>query len=418
MISLSVASFGDVGEQQGFSVPASRRVGLQTAFLAVTACSPVNAIGDLSLNLKGRTACVTGGSRGIGRGIAVGLGEAGATVFITGRSQEGIAKTAEYVNAAGGRGIPIQCDHAVDSSVKQLFEDIGAQTGGTLDILVNNAFQDPSLRDAKTDALLSRGAKFFELPLDVWDDVHRVGLRSAYTASYFAAPLMIKSSSTGQRPFLCVTSAPAAVTYYFATAYGVSKAAEDRLIRDLNVELAPLGIDCVSFWPGVVYTETVKRLYETGDVARLERVTGGLDPNDVCESPLLTGRVIARFAADPSVRKVPYISPEGLAGRICVVAEGAKAFNLRDGGFPGTTAAALYGPDRRPAPSLRSLGYLGPVILKTSLPESLKWLGAKDGPFATLGRDVVVPFELMAKDPRTEDPRKEDLDIWLKRAQS
>merc|ERR1711957_406285 len=104
--------------------------------------------------------------------------------------------------------------------------------------------------------------------------------------------------------------------------------------RDMQVELGPLGIDCVSFWPGVVYTESVQRMYETNDVARIERVTGGMNPDLICESPLLAGRVIARMAADSDSRKPPYISPEGLTGRICVIAEGAKAFNIRDGGLP------------------------------------------------------------------------------------
>jgi len=326
---------------------------------------------------------------------------------VTGRREKAIAETAELVTQAGGKGVPILCDHSDDAQVQRAFEEIAKQSDGKLDILVNNAFQDPALRDKETDALLERGAKFYELPLQVWDDVHRVGLRSHYTASYFAAPLLRKAATSGWRPLLCVTSAPAAVTYYYAAAYGVAKAASDRLVRDLQVELGPLGIDCVSIWPGVVYTETVQRLFETGDTLRINRVTGGADPNVVCESPLLTGRVIGRLAADPANRKPPYISPEGLTGRVCVVAEGAEVFGIRDGGLPGTVAATLYGKDRRPPPSIRSLGYLATIFLKDKLPESLQWLAEQDGPLAR--RDVKVPFEIMAQDPRTEDPRKQDL---------
>mmetsp|Transcript_9909 Transcript_9909/g.26164 ORF Transcript_9909/g.26164 Transcript_9909/m.26164 type:complete len:495 (+) Transcript_9909:45-1529(+) len=358
-------------------------------------------------SLQGRFACVTGASRGIGKGIAVGLGELGATVFVTGRREKAIAETAELVTQAGGKGIPLQCDHSDDTQVQRAFEEIAKQTGGKLDILVNNAFQDPALRDKETDALLEKGAKFYELPLQVWDDVHRVGLRSHYTASYFAAPLLAKSATSSWRPLLCVTSAPAAVTYYYAVAYGVAKAASDRLVRDLQVELGPLGIDCVSIWPGVVYTETVQRLFETGDTLRINRVTGGADPDFVCESPLLTGRVIGRLAADPATRKPPYISPDGLTSRVIVVAEGAEAFGIRDGGLPGTVAAALYGKDRRPPPSIRSLGYLATLFLKDKLPGGWQWLAEQDGPLAR--RDIKVPFEIMAQDPRTEDPRKQEL---------
>lgn len=362
-----------------------------------------------SPSLRGRTACVTGASRGIGKGIAVGLGEGGATVFVTGRRKEAIARTAELVTAAGGRGVPLLCDHSDDAQVQRAFAEIGSQTGGKLDILVNNAWQDPGARDPKTDALLSKGAKFYELPIQVWDDVHRVGLRSHYVSSYYATPLLQSAVAPAWRPLICMISAPAAITYYYAVAYGVGKASTDRLARDLQVELGPEGIDCISVWPGVVYTETVQRLYETGDVERLNRVTGGLDPNDICESPLLTGRVVARFGADPDSRHPPYISPDGLTGRVCVVAEGAQAFGIRDGGFPGTVAASLYGPDRKPAPSIRSAGFLGPVILKQNLPDQLKWFAEANGPFATTFRDVKIPFELMARDPRKEDPRKQDL---------
>mmetsp|Transcript_711 Transcript_711/g.1485 ORF Transcript_711/g.1485 Transcript_711/m.1485 type:complete len:510 (+) Transcript_711:53-1582(+) len=401
-------------QSEKWDTPQSRRKSLSALLAGASSPLLLPAEGSLAIDkgapdLKGRTACVTGASRGIGKGIAIALGEAGAKVFVTGRREDAIKATASLVNEAGGVGIPVLCDHGDDAQVQKAFAQIADQTGGKLDILVNNAWQDPGSRSPKIDAQLSEGAKFYELPLSVWDDVHRVGLRSHYVASYYAAPLLLRAVAPGKRPLVAMISAPAAVTYYFAVAYGVGKAGVDRLARDLNVEFAPQGVDCISIWPGVVYTETVQRLYETGDVERLNRVTGGLDPEDVCESPLLTGRVIAKFAAEPQSRAPPYISPEGLTGRVCVVAEGAKDFGLRDGGPPNTVAGSLYGPDRRPAPSIRSAGYLGPVLLKANLPSSLQWLAEKNGPFATTFRDVKIPFEFMAKDPRKEDPRKQDL---------
>ena len=101
------------------------------------------------LELKGKVALVTGASRGVGKGIALGLGEAGATVYVTGRTaEEGtdveklggtVFSTAEEVTAAGGKGIAIHCDHRDDSQVQALFQRVREERG-RLDILVNNAW--------------------------------------------------------------------------------------------------------------------------------------------------------------------------------------------------------------------------------------------------------------------------------------
>src|SRR5512138_1371486 len=106
-------------------------------------------IGGVNMvNLSGKVAVVTGGSRGVGKGIALGLGEAGATVYITGRTtQEGsdieklggtVFSTAKEVTAAGGKGIAIPCDHRDDSQVEKVFQRV-LEDNGRLDILVNNA---------------------------------------------------------------------------------------------------------------------------------------------------------------------------------------------------------------------------------------------------------------------------------------
>jgi len=101
-------------------------------------------------DLKGRVAVVTGASRGVGKGIAEGLGEAGATVYVTGRTRSRsqppdaltIDATAAAVDALGGKGIPVQVDHARDDEIKALFERVEAEQG-RLDILVNNVFKIP-----------------------------------------------------------------------------------------------------------------------------------------------------------------------------------------------------------------------------------------------------------------------------------
>src|SRR5690606_12145613 len=139
--------------------------------------------------LAGQVAVVTGASRGVGRGIAIGLGEAGATVYVTGRTVAPgrfpgtIGETAEEVTRAGGRGIAVACDHAVDTEVQALFEQVRVEAG-RLDVLVNNAFAIP-------DGQLS--GPFWELPISQWDTMHTVGLRSHYVATVLAAPLLLAS---------------------------------------------------------------------------------------------------------------------------------------------------------------------------------------------------------------------------------
>lgn len=349
-------------------------------------------------DLSGRFTVVTGANRGIGKGVALGLGEAKATVFVTGRNRTGLESTAELVTRAGGQGVPILCDHSDDTQVARAFEEIGKQTGGKLDILVNNAFKSPASSDPKVDQQLSKGAKFYELPLSVWDDVQTVGLKSHYVASYYAAPMLLaaRQANPTRRPLLCAVSSFGGVTYLFATAYGVGKAATDRLVRDLQVELGPLGVDCVSLWPGIVLTEEVQRKIRE-DPAMLEQVAGGQDLESAAESPLLTGRVVAQLAAEEKYRKPPYVTAPGLTGRLCIVAETAYDLQLRDGGMEGSVAREVYGPDRSPAPSIRSLGFLGPGALKASLPESLRFLAEKGGPLAN--EEVRLPLEFMAQGP-------------------
>ena len=146
--------------------------------------------------LKGKVAGGTGASRGAGRGIALVLGEEGATVYVTGRSVRGastrpdlpgttINDTAEQVTARGGEGIPVRCDHAMAAEIETLFERV-KQEHGRLDILVNNAWGGYEEHDG-----IFESRPFWELSLLRWNKMLTVGVWSHMVTSYFAVPLML-----------------------------------------------------------------------------------------------------------------------------------------------------------------------------------------------------------------------------------
>jgi NAD(P)-dependent dehydrogenase (short-subunit alcohol dehydrogenase family) len=271
----------------------------------------------------GRVAVVTGASRGIGKGCAIELGAAGATVYLTGRTPaEGgsalpgsLATTAAEVDAAGGRGLAVVCDHRDDEAVAALFARVRTEQG-RLDVLVNNAFLIPKE--------LTSGRPFWETPLSNWDDMIDVGTRSAYVASHFAAPIFV-----AQKAGLIVNvSSSGAAEYAWHVAYGVGKAALDRLTADTARELRPFGVAVVSLWPGLVLTERTSRAREA---------LPSLDFSGA-ESQRFTGRAVVALAGDRSVL--------ARSGRAWSSRELADAYGFRDldGGLP---AGPLH--DRRGA---------------------------------------------------------------------
>ena len=231
--------------------------------------------------LKGKIAVVTGSSRGIGRGIAVGLGEKGATVYITGRSRgEGpltIGETAEMVNEAGGLGIPVAIDLADDKQIEALYGQID-QEHGRLDIHVNNAFKIPNPP--------VWGGKFWEHPIQVWDDQVGIGLRAAYVASVHATRLMMRNNSL---KLIVNISSSGSERYALSASYGVAKMGTDRLTRDFAVEGKEDGLCVVGLWPSQVLTEFILESIDKGDIE--------LDEEN-SETPLYTGRVIAALATN------------------------------------------------------------------------------------------------------------------------
>lgn len=238
--------------------------------------------------LAGQVALVTGGSRGIGKGCALELAAAGATVYLTGRTTvEGdaplpgtIGATAQEIEEAGGHAIAVACDHRDDAAVEAVFETI-ERDHGCLDILVNNAMSIP--RE------MVNGKPFFENPLSNWDDMIDVGTRSAYAASWFACRRLMAPAKRG---LIVNISSSGAAKYAWHVGYGVGKAALDKMTGDMGEELAPLGIAVVSLWPGLVLTERTKNVSQST----------GLDTSKA-ESQRFTGRAVVALASDPAVAR-------------------------------------------------------------------------------------------------------------------
>lgn len=301
--------------------------------------------------LEGKVALVTGATRGVGKGVAIGLGEAGATVYITGRtldranSSEGVSgslrETQSAVEAVGGVCVPVQVDHSDDEQVRSLFARIEAEQQGRLDLLVNNAYAGVK---AISEAA---GEPFWKADPGFWDACNNVGLRSHYVASVFAARLM----SQRRQGLICTISSWGGLSYIFGVPYGVGKSACDRLAADMAVELKPHHVASVSVWPGIVGTETFKKFAAEQQEESAAALDSAFWSGYNWETPLLTGRAIAALAADPNrLRRT---------GRVQIVAELAERYRLVD--QDGT----------RPA-SLRSLRFLLPMALPAL--QRIPWL--------------------------------------------
>jgi len=203
----------------------------------------------MSPNLSGKICVVTGATKGIGRGIAVQLGAAGAKVYITGRTKQMLDECAKEIKEHGGVPVPIQLDHTNDKEVKEVFDKIKREENGRIDVLVNNAF-------AGVHAISSnQGRPFFTLdPSDQWDSINGVGLRGHYICTVLGSRLMVENKSG----LIVNVSSPGGLRYLFNVAYGVGKSGVDRMAADCAVELRRHNVAMVSLWPGPVKTEYVE----------------------------------------------------------------------------------------------------------------------------------------------------------------
>jgi len=233
--------------------------------------------------LRDRIAVVTGASRGAGKGIALALGEEGATVYVTGRSVRGgettlgrpgtIDDTADEVTARGGTGIAFRCDHTDDTQVDALFERI-RRDHGRIDVLVNNAWSGYEL---SPDPALA----FWEIEWRHWDLMFDGGLRAAAYAARSAAPMMVEAGGGLIVNVTVVFDAP-----HGHAVYVVVKTAMNVLTEQLGEDLRPHNVAVVGVAPGWM---------------RLERMNLTSEQAAQTESAEFPGRAIAALASDADV---------------------------------------------------------------------------------------------------------------------
>lgn len=264
--------------------------------------------------LAGRVALVTGASRGVGKGIALGLGEQGATVYVTGRTESGgtpttplpgtVQETADEVTAAGGRGVAIACDHRDDEQTRRTVQQV-VEDAGRLDVLVNNVWGGYEYFWDGTPFWEEAG--FWTQPIDRWDSAFQAGVRAHYVTAVAAAPTMVAAGSG----LIVNVSSEGAEKTDTGVAYGAAKAATDHMVACMAHELRDHGVTAVSLYPGLVRTESVLRAAEFIDLTD-------------SESPLFVGRAVAALAADPAVLRV--------TGQVVRSGELAREYGFTDPG--------------------------------------------------------------------------------------
>jgi dehydrogenase/reductase SDR family member 1 len=267
--------------------------------------------------LDGKVAVVTGASRGIGKGVALELGAAGARVYVTGRTVKPgripgtVSATATEIDELGGSGVAVVCDHSDDEAVTALFDRVRTESG-RLDVLVNNVYDAPG-------SARWIGKPFWEVPAAGWDHTFTIGVRSHYVASSLAAPLLMDSGGG----LIANISSPGSVHYMHNVVYGVAKAAVDRMTADMARELEERAVTVVSLWPGIVNTELLQMIPRGLDGRRVLTLPGEGDYDlDAAESPHFAGRAVVALAADPDSAK--------RSGQAFYVADLADAYGFTD----------------------------------------------------------------------------------------
>jgi NAD(P)-dependent dehydrogenase (short-subunit alcohol dehydrogenase family) len=255
--------------------------------------------------LAGRVALVAGATRGAGRGVAIALGEAGATVYCTGRTTrarqseygrpETIEETAELVDAAGGRGIAVAVDHLQPDQVAALVARIDDEQG-RLDVLVNDIWG---------------GERLIQWNTPVWEHDLAGGLRMLRLAvdthvitSHHALPLLIRRPGGLVVEVTDSTRAYNADRYRLSVFYDLAKASAIRLAFAQGHELAPHGCTAVALTPGWLRSEEMLEHFGVSEANWRDAATVQPHFAAISESPLFVGRAVAALAADPDVARL------------------------------------------------------------------------------------------------------------------
>jgi NAD(P)-dependent dehydrogenase (short-subunit alcohol dehydrogenase family) len=273
-------------------------------------------------DLRGRVAVVAGATRGAGRGIAVSLGQAGATVYCTGRSIRGrpatgtrpetIDESAELVTAAGGRGIAVRTDHTEPDEVRALFERVRREQEGRLDLLVNDVWGG--------DALAQWETPFWQHSLENGLLMQRRAVWSHAITSHFGVPLMV---ARGRGLVIEITDG-LDYTYRGSLYYSLAKVSVIHLAQamagDFKAHGAP-GVTALALSPGFLRSEEM--LDHFGVTEANWREGAQQDPHFIAsETPFYVGRAVAHLAADPNVA--------AKAGKTFMSGDLAEEYGFRD----------------------------------------------------------------------------------------
>jgi NAD(P)-dependent dehydrogenase (short-subunit alcohol dehydrogenase family) len=255
-------------------------------------------------DLTGKVALVAGATRGAGRGTAVALGEAGATVYCSGRTTrarrseydrpETIEETAELVDAAGGEGIAVEVDHLQPAQVEALVQRIDAERG-RLDVLVNDIWGGEKLAQWNTPLWehdLGAGLRLLRLAIDT----HLI-------TSHFALALLIRRPGGLVVEMTDGTQEYNAEHYRLSTFYDLAKTSVIRLAFAQSTELAPHGCTAVALTPGWLRSEMMLDHYRVTEATWREATVGSPHFAAISESPRFVGRAVAALAADPQVQR-------------------------------------------------------------------------------------------------------------------
>ncbi|HEU4389723.1 MAG TPA: SDR family NAD(P)-dependent oxidoreductase [Blastocatellia bacterium] len=244
--------------------------------------------------MNGKVALVAGGTRGIGKGVVQELAESGAAVYVTGRTVEN--------EDFGVPCVPVPCDHSDDRQVEAVIDRI-SRDQGRLDVLVNSVWG--GYERMVEDGAFTWAYPFWKQPRWRWDLMFAAGVRAHYVASCLAARLMVQHRSG----LIVNISTWAARKHIANVAYGVAKAATDKMTADMADELREHGVAAVSIYPGLVRTEKVMEAAAFLDMSN-------------SESPRFIGRTVVALADDPNLM--------ALSGSVVVAAEYARMRGIQD----------------------------------------------------------------------------------------